>query len=124
MALVLLAAILEDNRRVLFLEKTGADGKPRYCLPCAVADERENPVEVLKKTVLRQTGIDANVGGVALSGRHNAGSRKRKQLIGALAFSATAKSYSTKTTCRWMKMEDALKQKLARECEWMKTART
>ena len=123
MAQVLLCAVIEDNRRVLFLEKQLPDGKTRYCLPHVITDERENPLIKLKEIVLQQTGIDANVGGVVINARHNAGSRKRRQWIGVLAFSATAKNYSTKAPCRWMRLDEAKKQPLTRECEWLKTTK-
>ena len=121
MAKVLLCALLDDGGRTLFLEKTEGE-MTRYCLPCAMVGEQDNPVEALKKIIAAQTGIDAQVSMIALSGRHNTGSRRRKQWAGALAFKCSAKKFHCNAPCKWMKLSDALKQKLSRECEWLKTA--
>ncbi len=122
MAKVLLCALLEDNGRALFLEKREGE-LVRYGIPCTIADEKENPVEKLKETILQQTGIDAMVGNVVLTGRHNLGSRKRKQWAGALAFKVTAKSYSTRTPSKWVKLADAAKLKLDRQSEWIRNTK-
>lgn len=116
---VLLCALLQDNGRTLFLEKC-ENGKACFTLPCVMADEKENFVELVKKTVLEKTGIDCNVGMVALSGKQNAGSRRRKRFVNVLAFKATAKSYSTKEKAKWIALSEIGKMRLCRESEWLK----
>ena len=121
MGKVLLCALLEDNGRTMFLEHQMGE-TVCYSLPCVLADEKENPIELLKKLVLQKTGIDAQIGLLALTGKHNAGSRRRKLFVNALCFVAKAKSFSTKTKVKWVALKEAGKLKLCRESEWLKNA--
>lgn len=120
MAKVLLCALLESDGRILFLKKLVGE-REVLCLPCVIADEKENPLEALRKILLEKTGIDAFVQQVAFSGKYNAGSRKRKQFVSALAFKAVAKKVSPRADFVWLKLDDALKKRVCRECEWMRT---
>jgi len=119
MAKVLLCALLEDGGRVLFLEKEFGD-TVKYSLPCVLAEESDDPVKALAAAVAGQTGIDCLVGGIAFTGRFNAGSRRRRQFVGVLVFSCSAKSYSSRAKVKWARLDEAPNLQLARECEWLK----
>jgi len=102
----------------MFLESCEKE-KVCFSLPCVLADEKENPLEVLKKIVAEELGIDCQVGMVALAGKHNVGSRRRKQFVNALAFTATAKNYFTKRKVKWVAMKEAKAMRLCRQSEWL-----
>ncbi|HNT60631.1 MAG TPA: hypothetical protein PKJ97_01485 [Candidatus Bilamarchaeaceae archaeon] len=115
----LACAVIEDGGRVLFLKRV--DGQRELLeFPCVLVEKGMDPVSGLRAAVLAQAGIDAQVGGIVLEGRHNAGSRKRKKWIPALGFRVSAKSLSTREKVRWIPLEDAKKEKLGRKAEWIR----
>lgn len=122
MGKVLLCALLEDGGRALFVEKAFGESV-KYSLPCVLADEADDPVKALAAAVMAQTGIDVQVGSIVFTGKHNAGSRRRKQFVGALAFACSAKRYSTRVKSRWFRSADVSSLKLSREAEWLKARR-
>lgn len=119
MAKVLLCALLEDGGRVLFLEREFGD-TVKYSLPCVLVEESEDPVKALAGAVAVQVGIDCQVGRVAFTGRYNVGSRRRRQFVGVLVFECKAKNYSSRVKTKWVRLDEAPKLQLARECEWLK----
>ena len=121
MGKLLACALLLDGERVLFLKKMENE-KECFALPCLLLDEKENPVIALQEMLLRTLGIDAYVTTVMLNGRHNAGSRRRRQFIGALGFAAKAKNARTTVPVAWVSLADAVRKKLCREAQWLSTA--
>ncbi|MDD2655376.1 MAG: hypothetical protein PHQ80_01780 [Candidatus ainarchaeum sp.] len=122
----LACAIIEDGGRVLFLKRKEKE-RELLELPCVLVGKGMNPVSELKGAVLAQTGIDAQIGDVVLEGRHNAGSRKRRKWIPALGFRASAKSMGARVGAgfsgvRWISLEDAKKEKMARKAEWLRAS--
>jgi hypothetical protein len=115
--------LIEDNGRFLFLEKRYGE-VTAYALPCVIARESDDPVTTLANAVKKQTGIDAYITTVALTGTHNAGSRKRKQFLTALAFKASSKSFKATVACKWLTLQQATGLKLDRASEWLRTALT
>ena len=121
----LACGILEDGGRVLFLLRRGPDGLERLTLPCTLVPSGRSPFADMKIEFERQTGIECQVHEIISEGRHNAGSRKRKQFVPALAFRITARNMRARPPSefsgfRWLVMEAALKARLAREMEWLK----
>ena len=94
-------------------------------LPCVLLFKGENPVARLAEEYRRQTGIDAQVHEVLFEKKHNAGTRKRKCFVPALAFKITAKSASAKPSpefsgYRWLSSADLGKHRLAKNCQWLR----
>ena len=118
----LACAVIEDGGRVLFLKRVEA-GREVLELPCVLVEKGMDPVSALKGAVLAQTGIDAQVGGILLEGRHNAGSRRRKRWIPALGFRVSAKSLGARGKVRWVPLEDAKRERLGRKAEWLRALR-
>ncbi len=118
----LACAVIEDGGRVLFLKRVGGQ-RELLELPCVLVERGMDPVSALKGAVLAQMGIDAQVGEVLLEGRHNCGSRRRKRWIPALGFRVTAKNLSTREKVRWIPLDDAKREKLGRNAEWIRAVR-
>lgn len=121
----LLAGMMEDNGRVLFLVKKNAAGEALLELPCALLFQGENPVSVLSLAFAQQTGIDGQVHEIAFERRHNAGSRKRKRWVPVLVFKVTAKERAVKPQApfsgfRWIPLKDACRERFSRNSEWMR----
>ncbi len=120
----LAAGLLQDGSRALFLVRKNAKGEETVELPCVLLQRGENPVAILAAEFRRQAGIDAQVHEILFERRHNAGSRKRKHWIPALAFRLTAKN----TGCtpspefsgyRWLSPEDLAKHRKAKNATWL-----
>lgn len=120
----LLCGMLEDGGRTLFLLRKDETGVERLEMPCVESFSSGNSAE-LATEFKRQTGIDAEVHEIAMQGKHNAGSRKRKFFIPALVFKLTAKNRSAKPSAefsgfRWLSMEDAKAARLGRKLAWIR----
>jgi hypothetical protein len=125
-AVMLACGLLEDNGRALFLVAKGKDGKERLCLPYALVMPGENPVARITAAFMSQAGIDAQAHEIAIEGRHNAGSRKRKAWIPAMAFRMTAKNARAIPSkefsgFRWVPLGEVASLRLAREAEWLRS---
>ncbi len=119
----LVCGMLEDRGRVLFLKIKDRQGTERLEMPCLLLYSGD-PVSQLTEAFREQTGIDGEVGGMALETRHNAGSRKRKRFIPCLVFRIRAKGMKTRPApqfsgYRWLSLEDAKKEKPGRNAKWI-----
>lgn len=121
----LVAGILEDGERALFLCRRNLQGIETVELPCILLQKGENPVATLASEFRRQTGIDGEVHEILFEKRQNIGSNKRKIWIPALAFKMTAKNASAKVApefsgYRWLAIADLASYKLARNAYWLR----
>ncbi|VVB58358.1 Uncharacterised protein [Candidatus Anstonella stagnisolia] len=124
----LVAGMLLDGNRALFLVRKNALGVETLELPCILIHGGENPASAIVSEFARQTGIDAQVHEVALNARHNAGTRKRKSFIPVLVFRMSAKSTNVKPApefsgYRWLEEKEVDARKLAKSCGWLSYAR-
>jgi ADP-ribose pyrophosphatase YjhB (NUDIX family) len=122
---MLACGMLEDNGRVLLLVRNDANGKEKFGLPCALVMAGEDPVSILTSSFRSQTGIDAQVHEIALEGRHNAGSRKRKAWIPAMVFRVSAKSARVSVSAefsgfKWVAKDEIANLALSRDSEWLR----
>jgi ADP-ribose pyrophosphatase YjhB (NUDIX family) len=122
---MLACGLLEDNGRALLLVAKGKDGAERFCLPCALVMPGEDPVSAVVAAFREKAGIDAQAHEIAFEGRHNAGSRKRKLWIPAMAFRMTAKNARAIPSkefsgFRWVPLGEVASLRLAREAEWLR----
>ncbi|MDD5317202.1 MAG: hypothetical protein PHF51_00545 [Candidatus ainarchaeum sp.] len=122
---LLACALIEDGGRILFMKTKSPDGREAITLPCTPVPKGGNPVQLLAQAVKAQAGIDAHVQAPALKGRLNAGTRKAKRWIPAIAFSTTAKSYRARpappfTGSVWLTAIDALAKRFTRASEWLR----
>lgn len=125
---LLVCALFEDGGRYFFLERKDERGIAFIDLPHVLLHGGEDPVSSLSAHLHSSLSIDAQVHLVSLRGQYNAGSRKRRHLIAALAFSCSAKRIQPKlpapySAFRWLKAEDSLKMRLGRNTEWLASAR-
>ncbi len=123
----LVCALFEDKGRYFFLEKTDERGRVLLELPSLLVNEGEDPVAMLDAYVRSSFSLDPQIHLISLRGTFNAGSRKRRNLISALAFSCSAKKMQPKipsaySGSRWLTAEDALEKKLGRNSEWLRMA--
>lgn len=117
------AGMLFDDKRLLFLvrkDQNGADLLEIPCLPLFSIDA----ISQLKIEFQRQTGIDCQVHEAIYQSAHNVGTRKRKYFVQVLAFRITAKNHSARpsiefSSFKWLTIDEAKKQKLSRNCEWL-----
>ncbi len=124
----LACGMLEDNGRVLFLVRTDAGGAERIEMPCVLVNSGRSPFAEIKEAFPKLTGIeDCQVHEIALEGRHNAGSRKRRNFVPVLVFKITARNRTAKPSAgfsgfKWLSLEDAKnpKTRLARSAEWLR----
>ncbi|VVB57252.1 Uncharacterised protein [uncultured archaeon] len=121
----LVCALFEDSGRYFFLERTDERGRKQLELPSILINEGEDPVSSLSAYLRSSLSLDAQIHLIALRGTHNAGSRKRKHSIPALAFRCSVKRMQPKipssfSAFRWLAAEDALNEKLGRNSEWLK----
>jgi hypothetical protein len=121
---MLACGILEDSNRILFLIRKNKLGVEYFELPYALLVRGDNPVTVLTKTFLLQTGIDAQVHEIILEAKHNVGSRKKKKFITATAFKITSKSNRVTLSkefsgFRWIPRDEVGKLKFSRQAEWL-----
>ena len=121
---MLACGMVEDGNRILFLTRKNKLGVEYFELPYALLVRGDNPVTVLTKTFLLNTGIDAQVHEIIYEAKHNVGSRKRKRFIPAVAFKVTSKSnrvFLSKefSGFKWVPRDDVGKLKLAMQAEWL-----
>jgi len=121
----LTCGMLEDEGRILFLIRKDERGIERMELPCVLVLSGRSPVAEIKSEFARQTGIDAQMHEIILESKHNAGSRKRRYLVPCLVFKFTAKNMRAKPSgefsgFKWLKIEDAKKERLGRNAEWVR----
>jgi hypothetical protein len=120
--------MLEDNGRVLFLIKKDERGTERLTMPCVLVPSGRSPFAEIKEAFPRMTGIDAEIHEITIESRHNSGSRKRRSFVPVLVFRVSAKNRFARPSpefsgFRWMKLEEAMASRLARECEWLRRLR-
>lgn len=118
MTKALLCALIQDANRTLFIERTSAD-LVTYGIPSIMVNDGTDQVKALTQAVKEQTGIDAQVTQVALTGRHNVGSRKRRQYVPALAFYAVSKNYKPTVACKWLTVKQSREVKLDLNTAWI-----
>ncbi len=125
----LACGMLEDGGRVLFLVRRDANGIERIEMPCVLVPSGRSPFADIREAFGRLTGIaDCQVHGVALEGRFNTGSRRRRHLVPCLAFRVSARNRAARPSpefsgFRWLSLDDALESRLGRNLEWLRTAR-
>jgi hypothetical protein len=122
---MLACGLLEDNGRALFLVSINKEKKERFLLPYDFVMPGEDPVSRIVEAFRLQTGIDAQAHEIAFEGRHNAGSRKRKLWVPAMAFHMTAKNARAIPSkafsgFRWVPLGEVASLRLAREAEWLR----
>lgn len=123
----LACGMLEDNGRVLFLIRKDEHGIERIEIPCVMVPSGRSPFADIKETFPKLTGIDGEIHEIVLEGRHNAGTRKRKMLVPCLVFKVTAKSRNAKPSSefsgfKWLSLDDAKRERLGRNAEWLRKA--
>ena len=120
----LVAGLLQDGERALFLVRRNVKGEETVELPFVLLQKGGNPVAALAAEFRRQTGIDAQVHEIAFERKHNIGSRKRKAFVPVLVFRLTAKNAAAKTApefsgYRWLSPEDLAGCRKARSAAWL-----
>ncbi len=120
----LACGMLEDEGRVLFLVRRDERGMERIEMPCVLVPSGRSPFAEIKAEFARQTGIDGQVHEIVLEGRHNAGTRKRKSWVPCIVFKVTARERRAKPSgefsgFRWLSLDEAKKQRLGRNAEWL-----
>jgi hypothetical protein len=120
--------MIEDGERVLFLKRKDRYGIERIELPCTLVVSGKSPVAEIKSEFGRQTGLDVQIHEIEIETKHNTGSRRRKNWVPCLVFRFTAKKMNAKPAqefsgFKWMKIEDAKKEKLGRNAEWIRKIR-
>ncbi len=123
----LACGMLEDGGRVLFLVRKDEAGTERIEMPCVLVPSGRSPYAEINSEFRRQTGIDAQVHEAVMESRHNAGSRKRRSFVPVLVFKVTARERYAKPSgefsgFRWLSLEDAMKQRISRNLEWLRRA--
>jgi hypothetical protein len=106
-------AILEDEKRVLFLIRKDMNGIERVTLPSILVYSGRSPVAEIQEEFLKQAGIEARVEGIVFESRHNYGNRRKKAFIPLLAFCMKARRMQAKpapefTGFKWLSIKDAL----------------
>lgn len=81
-------------------------------------------ISQLTEAFKNQTGIDGEVDEVVIETKYNAGSRRRKKFIPCLVFRISAKNRTAKPSSefsgfKWLSLDNAKKEKLARTAEWI-----
>jgi len=117
--------MIEDGGRVLFLKRKDRQGIERLEIPCVLVHSGRSPVAEIKSEFVRQTGIDAQIHEIIIETRHNTGSRRRRSWVPCLVFRFSAKSMRAKPApefsgFKWLSLEDAKKEKLGRNSEWIR----
>ncbi|MFN7991495.1 MAG: hypothetical protein U0R44_05035 [Candidatus Micrarchaeia archaeon] len=121
----LACGMLEDEGRVLFMVRKDESGAERLELPCVLVPSGRSPFAEIKDAFARITGIDGQIHEIILEGRHNAGSRKRRAFVPVAVFKVTARERRAKPSgefagFRWLAMDEAKRQRLGRNLEWLK----
>lgn len=120
----LACGMLEDEGRVLFLKKMEY-GIEKIEMPCVVVPSGRSPVAEIRERFQEQTGIEGEVHEIIHEARYNTGSRRRKQWIPCLVFKITARNRRAKPSeefsgFKWLRIEDAVKERKTRKCEWIR----
>ena len=121
----LICALFEDNGRYFFLERLDERSRTLLELPSVLVNEGEDPVASLSAYLHSSLSLDPQIHLISLRGIYNSGSRKRRHLIPVLAFRCSAKKMQPKLPApysgsRWLTAEDALKEKLGKNSEWLR----
>ena len=123
------AGALCDGDRIFFLQKRTPEGKVELELPGTVVFEGDDPVFCVKAKMKQKAGIDCEVGAVVFEGKYNAGSKKHKAFVPAMAFECRAKDCTARPSAaycgiKWVKKEktEIRKEKIARNSEWLLAA--
>lgn len=121
---LLACAMLEDNKRFLFLKRKEKNGIERIELPSIIILGKDSASQLVQ-TFREQTGIDGEISDIIFETEYNAGSRKRKNFIPCVVFRFLAKNKTAKISkefsgFKWLALKDAKKQKIARISEWIK----
>jgi ADP-ribose pyrophosphatase YjhB (NUDIX family) len=124
MPVALACGLLEDKERALFLVRKNTLGQEIIELPFVFVMIGENPVATLASAFRQKTGIDAQVHESVAEKSFNAGTRKRKHFIHVLVFRMSAKNHAARASSefsgyKWLKHEEAVKFKLAKEAQWL-----
>ncbi|MBN1169990.1 NUDIX hydrolase [Candidatus Micrarchaeota archaeon] len=124
----LACGMLEDEGRVLFLKKTEY-GIERLEMPCVVVPSGRSPVAEIREKFLEYTGIDGEVHEIIHEAKYNAGSKRRKTWVPCLVFKITARERRARHSqefsgFRWLRIEDAIREKLTKKCEWIRKTGT
>ncbi len=123
----LACGMLEDGGRVLFLVRKDESGTERIEMPCVLVPSGRSPYAEINAEFRRQTGIDGQVHEAVMESRHNAGSRKRRSFVPVLVFKVTARERYARPSAefsgfRWLSLDDARRQRLSRNAEWLRRA--
>ncbi len=121
---LLVCGMLEDNKRFLFLKRKDENGIERLEFPSVIMKSGTDPASLLVLAFKEKTGIDGEISDILFEEKYNSGSRKRKVLIPCLAFRFLAKNKTAKppnefSGFKWLTLDDAKKQKIARTSEWI-----
>jgi hypothetical protein len=124
----LACGMLEDEGRILFLVRTDEHGTERIEMPCVLVPSGRSPFAEIKTEFARQTRIDGQVHEIVMESGHNAGSRKRRVRVPCLVFKVTARERRARPSgefsgFRWLSLEEAKKQRLGRNAEWLLRAK-
>ncbi len=119
----LACGLLEDEGRILFLKKIEYNIE-KIELPCVIVPSGRSPVAEIKEKFQMQTGIEGVVDEIIYEGRFNVGSRRRKNWVPCLVFRITARIRRAKpgpeySGFKWMKIEDAIKERKTRKLDWL-----
>ena len=121
----LACGLLEDNGRILFLKFVDRHGIERIEMPCIMVYSGRSPVAEIKEKFSKYTGIDGEVHEIIEESRHNIGTRRKKNWVPCLIFRITAKEMRARpskefTGFKWLSLENARKEKLGRNLEWLR----
>lgn len=124
MPVALVCGMLLDANRALFLAKKDEKGNETIELPCVPIYAGENPAAAAVGALKEQAGIDAQAHEIIMRGKHNVGSRKRKEIVPVLVFRMGAKNVPAKVSSafcgyRWLEEKQAATRKFSRKCEWL-----
>ena len=124
----LACGMLEDEGRVLFLVRTDEHRTERIEMPCVLVPSGRSPFAEIKTGFARQTGIDGQVHEIVMEAGYNAGSRRRRMRVPCLVFKVTARERRARPSgefsgFRWLSLEEAKKQRLGRNAEWLLRAK-
>ncbi|MBI5223441.1 NUDIX hydrolase [Candidatus Micrarchaeota archaeon] len=115
---------LEDGNRYLFLIRRDHMGFERLELPCILVPSGRSPFAEISSEFVRQTGIDAQVHEPIYESRYNVGTKRRKAFVPVLVFKITARERFAKPApefagFKWLTLDDAKREKLTKNCEWL-----
>lgn len=122
----LACGLLEDGGRILFLIRKDEHGAERYEMPSVIVQSGRSPFAEINETFKRTTGIDGQVHEIVMNAKFNAGSKRRRMVIPVVVFKITARERFAKPSSefsgfKWLTFEEAKKQKLSRNTEWIRS---